>query len=216
MMSIGGLEALFYTLSFIIPGFIVRTVRERLAPSKRPEAKHSRLLQLLLYGCVNSIALLAVFGVGAFEPGSVGDFLSHGRNLAFWAMIVLLLPVVLGLLLAGLREWEFVYNFLQKLGFNVLRLEPSAWDYAFFRKCDTECFVLVTFKNGNEIAGKFGRESSATASKNGNDLYLEEKFDFDEGEGQWTPVINNGVWINGGEVRHIQFFPILEKDNIHE
>ena len=205
-MKIPAFELVFYTLSFLIPGFIIRSILERLGPMKRDAEKHDRFLRLLMYGCLNAVALFGVFGTDLVTEEGLRNVLSNRGNLIWWGGLVLGLPVALGLIWAKVRQWNWIYEILNRCGFAVMREEPTAWDYR-FHGTDT-CQILVTLTEGKQVAGFCGENSYISAAKNGNDLYLETRFEFDENDQGWvSPAQPTGVSINGEEIKYVEFFP---------
>lgn len=211
-MTINGFEILFYTISFIIPGYIIRAVLERLAPLKRPDHQQSRFLQLLAYGSVNSVALFWWFGTDMLEPNKVRSSLTEAGNLFWWLGIILVLPLFIGLARAALREWETPQHVLEKMGFSVLETSPSAWDDK-IHKMGEAGPVVVTLKSGGVVGGDLRGDSYAAAAKNGGDLYLEETYWLDE-EGWFRFENSPGIWIDGSEIKLVEFHPLDLVDDI--
>lgn len=205
-MTISGFKILFYIISFIIPGFIIRAILERLAPMKRASGKQSRFLQLLTLGFVNSVGLFVAFRSKVLDPSAMKGALKDGSNLTRWLLIVLVLPVLLGFLFAALREWDRPKEVLESMGFSVLRGEPTAWDYR-MHKINAGAPVVVTLSDGKVVGGDLGDDSYAASGKNGGDLYLEETYMLDQG--QWTIYEGApGIWIDGSEIKHVEFYPL--------
>lgn len=72
-MTVTSFAAIFYTLTFVIPGFIWASVFDRLVP-RRAHAERTQLLRLLLLSSVNYALwspLIFLMGTGAFFPGRV-------------------------------------------------------------------------------------------------------------------------------------------------
>jgi hypothetical protein len=107
-MTITSFDVIFYTLAFIVPGFIWSGVIGGFVPC-RADQKEFVLLRFLTFSCVNY----------AFWPWLI--YLIIKRNLAethlsvaafLWFMIVFISPSVLGIISGVLSQREFVRRVL--------------------------------------------------------------------------------------------------------
>jgi hypothetical protein len=86
----------------------------------------------------------------------------------------------------------------------------SAWDWKF--RSFPECLVTLTLKDGSHIYGWCGAGSFIGSDPKDRDIYLSQVYDVDE-TGTWTiKTPGKGVYIVGGEVRIIEFIPIISGD----
>jgi len=177
-------NAVIYTVCFLVPGFLIDLTVSGFS-YKKSEQVPLLLLRFLTYSCLN-------YSLWIFPY-----LLSRDRivleNPAFLAVICLVIifisPVFLGLTVGlGLK------TFLGQ-GF------PSAWDYRFSR-INEPLWVLVTLKDGSQVAGRFGKNSFASSER---DLYLESVYQLSE-DNPWQPVTGTaGVLIKAEEIRYIEF-----------
>jgi hypothetical protein len=66
--------------------------------------------------------------------------------------------------------------------------------------------VLVTLKDGGQVAGLFGSRSFASSDPSERDLYIQSVFSM-SGKGQWQRVPrNDGVLISGDQIKYIEFW----------
>ncbi len=189
-------NAVIYTVCFLVPGFLMDLTVSRFF-YKKSEQVPLLLLRFLTYSCLN-YAPWIFFYLLLFRDRIVSE------NPVFLAVIffvvIFITPVFLGLT-AGLWFKTFLGS-----GF------PSAWDYQFSR-INEPLWVLVTLKDGSQVAGLFGKNSFAASSESSErDLYLEDVYQLSE-DNPWQPVTGTaGVLIKAEEIRYIEFWKDLTED----
>ena len=81
---------------------------------------------------------------------------------------------------------------------------PTGWDWIFSRT--EECYVIVTLKDGTEVAGYFGTNSMASSDPDRRDIYLEKVYKIPEDGGIWEIVDGSlGIHIDGSEIALVEF-----------
>ena len=219
-MTISGFEILFYTITFLLPGYIIRATLKFLFPNKEEKLKHLAFLRLLTYGAVNFVVALLV-ATGIFGGKQLAELAVAGsevmangaenteyeeviqfRYLVAWAGVLFVQPVILGVLLAVVVQRGWMISAARKVGDFRPDLEQSwAWDYKFERTMDPH-YVIVTLADETEIYGLFGDNSYAASSPENRDLYLEEVFEDEEWRDPEEPA---GIWLSGDEIKRIEF-----------
>jgi hypothetical protein len=198
-MTLDRLDVVFYTLAFVVPGFILHSTFAMFVP-RRDERTDLTLLRYLTWTSLNyaiwSWLVYLVFHAAFFTAHPV-------RSAIAWATIIFISPVVLGLLLAFLSQKEVARKALQRVGLNPIHEIPTAWDYKF--STTGPAWVLVTLKDGSSVAGLFGSGSFASSDPSGRDLYVQEVFRAVLG-GQWERVPRSeGILIQGEQIKHVEF-----------
>lgn len=203
-MNFTTFDAVFFTVGFLVPGFIWSAVLSILLP-RRGVASDARFLEFLTLSCINhglwSWALFLIFRTGFIEqqPYWSGAFLGG---------IIFLSPVALGLLSAWLQQKKALGGFLGRLGYRTIHPTPTAWDWYFSQQ--KPCWVLVTLKDGSQVYGLFGAKSFAGDQPECRDLHLEETFRLLD-DGQWAPMEDiGGVLIVADQIASIEFRKISE------
>jgi hypothetical protein len=169
-MTFETFDAVLYTVTFLVPGFIWSAVLSMLIP-RRSQAIEVRLLEFLTLSCINH-----GLWIWLLLPIFKGDFMdSH----PFWAGAVLIFPLVaspvlLGLGTAHLHQKDWIRRFLGRFGFRTVHPIPTAWDYHFSR--GRPYWVIVLLRDGSRVYGRFGPESFAGDDPDERDLYLEAVF----------------------------------------
>jgi hypothetical protein len=209
-MTLEVFQTVFYTVGFIVPGFILDAVIASLHPSRGP-ARELAFLRFLTYSCFNyafwSWLIYLVFATSFRE--------NHpGWAAAAWAGVIFVGPVVLGLVIALVKGKGVVRRTLQKLGFNPIHAIPTGWDYAFGKVMRDPVWVAVTFKSGKQVVGFYGPTSFASSVPGERDIYLQEILHHDS-EGH---LVRNprslGMLIPMDQVRWMEFLTV-EKESIH-
>jgi len=202
-MSVDSFQAVFFTVGFLVPGFVWSAVLSMLVPSRRA-ATEIRFLEFLTLSCINhglwSWALFMIFQSGFTER--------HPRWSGLLVFgIIFVSPVVLGLLSGFLRQREVVGRFLGWLGVRTVHPIARAWDWHFSR--ERPSWVLVRLKDGTRIFGLFHKNSFAASDPQHRDFYLEAQFRLLEG-GEWAPVEDtDGVLIMADEIAYIEFRKVV-------
>lgn len=197
-MAFDSFDAVFYTVGFLIPGFVWSAVLSMLVP-RRVMSSEVRLLEYLTFSCLNhGLWSWALFWI--FRTAFIENHPYWGGLVVFG--IVFLSPVVLGVLTAYLQQREMVARFLGRLGFRTIHPIPMAWDWLFSQ--EKPYWALVTLKNGSRLYGLYGLRSYAGSDPERRDLYLEAMFRVVQ-SGDWAPVEDTaGVLVMANEIAAIE------------
>ncbi len=198
-MTLDSFNAVFYTVAFIVPGFVWSSVLSMMV-ARRSQATEIRAIEFLTLSCINygvwSWAIFLLF------RGSFADT-HRGWTAVFLFLIVFVSPVGLGLLSGVLTQRDSVARFLSRFGFHTLHPLPTAWDYHFIR--GRPYWATVTLKDGSRIYGFYGLQSFAGDDPDCRDLYLEAAFRPTEA-GDLAPVEDTGgVLIMSDQIAVIEF-----------
>ena len=206
-MTISSFEAVFFTVGFLVPGFVWSAVLSMLLP-RRGIGTEIRFLEFLTLSCLNhglwSWAWFLIFQAELMETHPYWTAL-------LLAVIIFVSPVVLGLASAGLQQKEWAGRFLRRLGFRTIHPIPTAWDWQFSRA--NPYWVLVTLKNGSRVYGFYGEKSFAGDDPGHRDLYLEATYRLLP-NGEWAPVEDTGgILVMSDQIALIEFRKIAEETN---
>ena len=200
-MTIANFEMLFVVLAFVIPGFIWYFVQSKFMP-RGEFPKHTFILQCIVLTFINyALWSWLVYHMLA------NPWFEHNIGCAafFWFVILFLSPMMCGLIFGILSQKDFVRRIFGWLGVETIHPTPTAWDYRFFNINPDFLFIKVELIDGGSIQGLFGGNSFASSTSSDRDLYIERACMIDS-EGQWQLVDeSDGVWINGSQIRHIEF-----------
>ena len=198
-MTLPSFDAVFFTLAFLVPGFIWDWASRVVVP-RGAETRESSLLRFLTLSAINYGFWVWLIYLLAKSDFFVSNPLRSG---VAWVLVIFLSPVLFGLGLATLSQRSAGRQLLHLLGISTVHPIPTAWDYFFSRT--RPVWILATLSDGSRIAGYFGAESFASSEHDARDIYLEGMYTLNDA-GPWTEAPRNaGVWISGSEIRHLEF-----------
>jgi uncharacterized membrane protein YtjA (UPF0391 family) len=201
-MTFESRDAVLYTLAFVVPGFVwYRTATLFFVPAAISKAEAT--LRWFIYSIVN-------YGIWAVPLYIMykRDFLTHHPFYftLFWFVVILVSPVVLGGLTGIARQKSWVRRVLFRLGIHIMEPSPTAWDHVFSKVSSAEGgeWVVVTLRDGKQVFGLFGPNSSASSDVSTRDIYVEHVVGT---EPEFTPEddVHIGMYIPGDQITHIQF-----------
>lgn len=199
-MILENFDVLFYTLAFIVPGFIIDSTISMLIP-RTTDKQHVALLRFLSLSCLNyglySWLVYLVLHLQFFTN-------SVWWTATAWFFIIFLSPAIFGLIVGQFQEKEITRKILQGLGFRPIHNIPTAWDYK-FSKTSSATWVIVTLSDGSTVAGRYGSKSFASSQFGERDLYLEKVYKIVE-DGAWEEADRaNGILLKETAIQHIEF-----------
>jgi hypothetical protein len=192
-------NAVIYTVCFLVPGFVIDLTLSRFF-YKKSEQVTLILLRFLTFSCLNYIPWIFVYLL--LWDRSI---LANPSFLAFaFIIIIFISPIIVGLILGYANQKQLLERGLSGLRFKTITGFPSAWDYSFSR-IEEPVWMLITLKDGSQIAGWFGKNSLASSESSERDIYLELVYKLEDDA--WQPVPRSaGILINAEEIRYIEFW----------
>lgn len=200
-MTISGFDALFYTIGFLVPGFVWNAAVSALLPQKGEQPQIS-FVRFLTFSCMN----YALWSWLVYLLVKSEFFTKHPvRSACAWGLIILVSPMLLGLLTGHLSQNETALHIMRRLGLRPIHPIPSAWDYK-FSLTTSPAWILVTMKDGSKVGGVFGSRSFASSDTAERDLYVQEVYRVTE-NGQWQKAErNDGILLRAEQIRHVEFW----------
>lgn len=123
---------------------------------------------------------------------------------AVWALyLVFAVPVVLAVLLSRATEWSWLRGGMAIAGWTEEARTRSAWDWAFLS--GEPAWILITFRDGSLLGGRYGIGALAVLEPEARDLYLLEPHAVED-SGEWTRTGASAMWVSGEEIALIEFF----------
>lgn len=126
-----------------------------------------------------------------------------------WCGIIFVAPAIAGALLGLNARHQWLRSVLRRMRLNTVHPVETAWDWRFGR-C-TECYVLITLKNGIKWAGLLSANSFLSTSPTERDVFLEQVYDW-KNQDKWSPT-GSGVWLAGADIQSIEQWP---KRKLHD
>ena len=203
-MTFASFDAVFFTIAFLVPGFIWESVLRLFLRRREDRADRAWVRFLTLsafnYAFWSWLIYLLFARAGVLAQPWVAALA--------WFFILLVSPMALGAATGFLSQRATVRRLLARYGVYTVHPVPTAWDYVFSHS--TGSWVLVTLADGSTVAGVFGARSFASSDASERDLFLERLYEVED-DGPWQPMpMNRGVWIRGEAIRAIEFLEFRE------
>lgn len=203
-MNLTSLDAVFYAFAFLVPGFVLDSVLSTFQ-RRRPEPTQLSFLRLLTLSAINYAIWSWLVFLLVQSPWLRGAPLFSAL---LWFLVIFIGPVVVGLVLSYSSQREFVRQFLQWIGLRPIQVIPTAWDWQFGRM-DEPHWMLVTLRDGSQVAGYFGSRSYASSDPGERDLFVEQLWEIPEDGSTWQPLRpGQGILISRNEIRHVEIWPV--------
>lgn len=211
-MQIDSFEVVFYTFSFLVPGYIMECIITSLLPASR-KSEGIKFLHCIVYSIINHTIWFS------WGYKLISDRISSG-SIWYWVVIVasvLVTSAITGFVIGMLRASMCIYRLGRKIlghfGINLTHPVPTAWDYV-FSSMKTGAWVTIRMDNGKFIRGWFGPRSMASSDNEFRDIFVETQYTLDADE-NWVEVKNSGgVWVNASSICHIELLsPTQENIN---
>ncbi|MNB92776.1 hypothetical protein D3C81_571260 [compost metagenome] len=190
----------FYTLAFLVPGYIMFWVFSVLVPSRENQIQIA-VLRYLFFSCLN----YAIWSPLYFYLAKINYAASHTYRWFFIMFgIVLVSPVILGGLIAWVSQQEWLRKMLFKVGKNSFHPIPTAWDYKMSKLSGS--WAIVTLNDGSLVMGWYGSHSFSSSISGERDIFLESVFQMNEDSHWYKRKNTEGIWIPSGQIKWIEFF----------
>ena len=204
-MTISSLDVVYFTFAFLVPGYIIDEIIDKITPTKK-EKIEIRFLRCLLYSVVNYV-LWAAWGIRLIDKFFKDDDITYWIIIALGVIVTgILTGIIVGVLKAVRISAKILNPILLKMNIALKHPAPSAWDYQ-FNKLQSSCgeWVIVRLKSGNVVYGRYGSGSFSSSEESERDLYLEKIYIFDQNKTWVETERTDGIWISASEISTIEF-----------
>jgi hypothetical protein len=206
--------ALLLIAAFVLPGFVTVLLRERTYHVRAGTDAFELLLTALYYSAlINLTAAVAAVCAGVFTglgTGEVSALYRGESTLAVYAGLAFV-GVGLGPLVIALAGKRWADSGWRRAVQRKLKLDPthatrSGWEHFFSQR--RECLVRVTLDDGRLVGGFFGENSMAGYTRDGQDIFLEERWVLDE-DGWFAGSPSDqtiGVYVPGAKIVSLEVY----------
>lgn len=209
-MIIESFDIVFYTFSFIVPGYIIEEVVSSIIPLKKQE-EGIKIIRCLAYSVLN-YAIWFSWGIKLLQT------IVPSNSVKFWvllALLVLITGFITGFIIGFIRAKGFIRDIFNrcfgKFGLNLTHPIPSAWDYV-FKNFTEGAWVTIKTDEDTFVRGLFYKNSFASSDENYRDFYFEQVYTMGE-DGTWSKTPRTkGMWLSPDAIKHIEFYEIKEKE----
>lgn len=195
---------------YILSGFIIYLIRNAYVVGERPKIPDVAL-DVVLFGLVNQLVwqLLAWVGTLAATAAvavstSPEAFLGTAPAARFLFFIeVLALPAAIGVLSGRALRNGWTEGLYRLLSVPLTDPIPRAFDHVFLTRGPG--FVIVTFKDGTQLPGYYGKTSRVGRDPERSEIYLQRLYEIGT-DGTWKELVpRRSILINISDVRSIEF-----------
>lgn len=197
-------DAIFYTLAFAVPGFLIDYIIKKFIP-KKDLCENKNLFYYLSLSCINYavwswlLYILYHYNTAAEYPILCG---------IIWGCIIFISPILVSLAILMLNKYEILRKISRLLGLNMIDPIPTAWDYK-FSKTEGSRWVILILQNDQRYGGLWGSNSFASSEAGERDIFLEEAYTIKE-DGTWEKIANtDGFLVKGEQIRSVHFFKMI-------
>ncbi len=214
--------ALLILVAFVLPGFVAVLLKERMYEVRGEESTFDRLLTTVYYSLLvyllPALAVAVLSAVGLLDQSGLEQFASGRSPLWLTASIGITVLLVLPAS-AAVGAWQWMNSSWRRgLYARSARLNPehrtqTSWDFAFNHEQDL--LLVIELKDGNRVAGYYGKRSHSGYGTRTRDLFLEERWDVsaDDGSISRPPAERHsvGVWIAADEIRLVDHYAMSDE-----
>lgn len=194
-------DMLFYTMSFVVPGFIIYYIKAKFSPEKQ-ENVANYVFRYMFYSSFNFALISPVIYWGVKSK----FYIEHPfRTAGFWMIAMFFCPIILGISIGIANQKEWYKQILNKFGINPIHEIPTAWDYK-FSNIEDRSWIIVTTKDDKKIMGLYFSNSFASSEVGERDLYLEKQYIRNRYDTDWIELPNSkGVLIKADQIKFLEF-----------
>ncbi|MTD47636.1 hypothetical protein GKE82_26340 [Conexibacter sp. W3-3-2] len=198
---------------FVLPGFVTILLRERLYIVRRDDGAFDRLLLALFYSALVYVLVLAVAVIAGADRGDLIAIYEGRRSLRLSLIvgtcIVLVLPIVIAVAGARWSRSSWRGRALRWLKLSTAHSTRSGWDAMFSQ--EGTAMIRVRTTTGRIVGGWYGSQSLAAYSDHGGDLFIAERWEFDDDGWFSKPAVGSlGLWVSAGEIATVEVYASTE------
>lgn len=199
-MDIWEANKLVLFIAFVVPGFVSLKTYELLFPGLHRETSQ-QLIDAVAYSSINyALLLLPIYKIETLKIRETYPT----AYVCFYVAVLFIAPVLWTYLLKKLRTTQFFQGALP-------HPTEKPWDYVFSQR--KPYWVIVSLKDGGQIAGRYDSRSFASSAPASEQLYLEETWVLNEDGGFERSRTNSaGILILASDIVKIEFFNLTQGD----
>lgn len=194
-------DMLFYTMSFVVPGFIIYYIKAKFSPEKQ-ENTANYVFRYMFYSSINFTLISPII----YWAVKSRFYIDHPyRTAGFWAIGMFFCPIMLGVLIGIANQKEWDKRILNRFNINPVHRIPTAWDYK-FSTIEEHSWIIVTTKDDKKIMGLYSSNSFSSSETGERDLYLEKQYIRNKYDDEWVELPNSkGVLIKADQIKFLEF-----------
>lgn len=192
-MTLDSLDVVFYTAIFIMPGFVVNGVINKMNPPRKYNESYFFLK------CIGYSIVSCAIWSWLYQLVIQCDELDSGLRWVLLVAISLIGSTLVGVCISIFMQKELIDKILIKLKLRTVHGTLTAWDYVFSQQASG--YVIVTLIDGTRHFGWYSGNSFTSSDPDERDIYVEKAFD-----DQWRPdEYSAGFYIPKDQIKSIEF-----------
>lgn len=194
-------ELIWYILLFFAPGFLASFWIQRYVPKQQGDSDGKNLLSYITLSVMCYLPFIVWMVIKNELP------YVRTRSIFYWLTgTTLLAPIAISMFFGFAIQFDWVGKFFRLFGLKPKRFTATAWEEFFSH--NPAVAVIVTFVNGNQVAGVFvGSEATASSDPGERDLFL--PYTCQVVGTKWTLTEHTaGILIKASQIAHLEFFSL--------
>jgi hypothetical protein len=208
--------ALLVIGAFVLPGFVTLLLRERTYWVRVEASPFERLLNALYYSSIIYFTA-GVFALAVgLDTADVRRIYQGKAELGWYVLVALAGLFALPMAIAEIgRRWQISRRvrpwFLEKSKIDPGHSVPSGWEQLYANSPGSSegrgLLLRVTLEDGRVVGGFFGQDSLAGYTSQTRDLFIEERWSFDDdGWFQEPAQSSRGLWISEKQIQSVEAY----------
>jgi len=187
-------------LSALAPGFIILLIRRQFSVHDQQTIQD----RIFAYAVVSTLYFATFSPVLAIAEQHT-PLSKPIRDITLFVVV----PVLIGIGWSILATKDRLHKIWGLLGLRPIHHTPSSWDYL-FGQIGADAWIVVTLKNGMQIAGKYGSGSFSSTNSSERDLLISEVWELEDDD--WTvPKAKKKILLCGNDIQTIEVFTANEE-----
>ncbi|WP_288327338.1 DUF6338 family protein [uncultured Clostridium sp.] len=193
-------DMFFYTMTFVVPGFIIYYLTIKFYPQKTVDAT-SNIIKYMFYSSLNfAVISPIVYFIVKSDYHKQHVF----RTAALWMVAICIVPIILGIINGIANQKGWIKEILNVFNVNPIIEIPTAWDYK-FSSINEATWIIVTTMDNVQIMGLYSTDSFASSELTERDLYLEKYYTRNVENTDWEEVLNKSILIKAEQIKFLEF-----------
>lgn len=196
-MTLTSFEAVYCTVIFLLPGFIIKGIIDSAIPPKR-KSDGIYFLECLMYSIVCCACCSWVY------INIINSYFDELYKKWLLILVVTFLGAgIIGFIVIVIKNTGVIRKFFRYIHISIIHPTPTAWDYYFSQQ--KESYVIITLQDGTQLLGLYSYDSFASSENEERDIYVEKGYKIGE-TGEWIEdEESEGFYIPRDEIKYIEF-----------
>jgi hypothetical protein len=160
------LNSFIVAIIFLLPGFLFLKSKTLIFPTSNKDFS-KKIIEIFLYSCLHFLIVALPIYIWLFKSMQ----LSHIGTYSLLILVYIVIPILSSFIFKYVLELKFVKE-------RIVSPVERPWEVFFLRR--EPVWVIIYLKNGRNVIGTFGEESSASSSLGDEQIYLEKLYELND------------------------------------